>query len=365
MKEKKAFIKRNAHASQLSLVRRWDRLLLFIFIISLIICGGVFAYLTMTGIAETGAALMLISVPFLVIGLITYIRESMWKALLIAIAVPAALFYPGQQPLPVLFFAAFLMVGCVGVVSVGTVLQRLVFFTVISAVEYANIKDKLSIMERLALFLFNIPPNIDTRKITMDYNLKRSGIPMKDMLETMSFAFMVGIAMWIYLSMNPAFMTDVKLYEAPIFAFSLIMFIPLIVLPWIPFKSLNVRIETNYRPFSIYGGAVETLRKMAVPMFAVFIFILLAVNKTSLDIVITFLAVSMVFNLLIVTVSSAIFYLFFESTFIDDAVTKWKMFRPVKIDMELGDGANEGTSSEGTPKRDLSDIGDVEITSLK
>ena len=329
-----SFVRKEAHVSELSLVRNEDKMMMIIFLLSLAICAVGFIALLMYTELEMGVALMLVSVPFLIVGLITYVREGMWKALLIALAVPAALFFL-DLTLLVLFFVAFVMVGCVGVVSVGLVLQRKVFFLVISTIEYANIKEKLTLWDRLVIFAFNVPPDIDTRKITMEYNLKRSGIPVKEMLETMSFAFIVGTAMWIYLSMNPAFMSDINLIEAPIYAFSLIMFIPLLVLPWVPFKSLNVRITTNHRDFSIYGGAEETLRKMAVPIFAVFVFILIAVNNTSLPMVLGFIATSIMFNMLVVAASCVVFYLFFESEFVDDAVAKWKVFRPVSMTMEL------------------------------
>ena len=343
------------------MVRREDRMMLYIFLASLIICAAAFFVLLYTETMELAAALPIMSVPFLIVGLVTYVHGAMWKALLVAIAVPAGLFFL-SVPLLALFFVAFLLVGCVGVVSVAVVFQRYLFFSVIAAVEYANIKPKLSLWERLVVFAFNVPPDIDTRKITMEYNLKRSGIPVKEMLRTMSFAFLVGVSLWIYLSMNPAFMEDVKLYEAPIFVFSLIMFIPLIVLPWTPFKSLNVRVTTNYRDFSLYGGAVETLRRMAIPVFAIAMFLIIASTHVDVYVVLGFIASSVVFNMVVVAASCVIFYLFFESAFVDDAVTKWKLFRPVPITAELEDDDDKGYSEEGepgTPERDISDLGDI------
>ncbi|MDR0778212.1 MAG: hypothetical protein LBE48_02075 [Methanomassiliicoccaceae archaeon] len=364
MKEK--FIKRTAHVSNLSLIRRGDKVIIYLFIALLIASAAAMIALVITETVDAGTALMLISVPFLIVGLVTYLRERMWKALIIALIVPAALFWVGIE-LMLLFFVAFLMVGCVGVVSVAAVIQRKVFFFVISSIEYFNVKDKPTLWEKLVAFLFNIPPNIDTRRITMDYNMKRTGIPFKEMMETMSFAFMVGIALWIYMSLNPAFINEgFDMTKAPIFVFSLVMFIPLLVLPWTPFKSLNVRITTNYRDFSIYKGGMATIRRMAVPVLAVFIFLVLAANKTDPFVVVGFIASSVVFNMLVVAASSIFFYLFFERTFVEDAVAKWRIFRPVPIMLELGDTAETETKDQpGTPERDLSDIGDVEITSQR
>ncbi|MCL2712128.1 MAG: hypothetical protein FWD37_02475 [Methanomassiliicoccaceae archaeon] len=349
MKEK--FIKRNAHVSELSLVRGEDKTMLMIFLISLAACAIATYALIYTRTVETSAALMLLAAPFLITGLITYVHSGMWKTLIAALAVPTVLFFADMH-IMVPFFVAFLLIGCAGIVAVSVALQRIVFFSVISTVEYVNIREKLSLWDRLVIFAFNIPPNIDTRNITMDHNLKRSGIPAREMLGTISFAFMVGIAMWIYLSLNPAFMGNIKLYEAPIFVFSLIMFIPLLVLPWTPFKSLNVRITTNYRDFSVYKGATETLRRMAIPVFAVAVFILVALNTISVIAVLGFIAASVIFNIIVVAVSCVIFYTFFESEFVDDAVTKWKIFRPVKIDMELTDISSETDEMPGTPERD-------------
>jgi hypothetical protein len=68
--------------------------------------------------------------------------------------------------------------------------------------------------------------------------------------------------------------------------------------------------------------------------------------------------------MLIVVASSMFFYIFFEKTFVEDAVAKWKKFRPVPIMLELGDvGEIETKDQPGTPVRDISDIDDVEIIS--
>ena len=340
------------------MVRTADKAMLYLFLGSMLICLIAFAVLLYTDTVELAVALPVISVPFLIVGLATYVHEGMWKALLVAIAVPAVLFFL-NIPLIVLFFVAFLLVGCVGVVSVAVTMQRYVFFAVISSVEYMNIKEKHSLWDRLVKFAFNVPPDLDTRKITMDYNLKRSGVPFRELMETMFFAFLVGVALWIYLSMNPAFMHDVKLYEAPIFVFSLIMFIPLIVLPWTPFKSLNVRITTSYRDFSLYGGAVETLRRMAIPVFAIAVFILVAAQRIDVYTELMFIGASVVFNLIVVAASSIIFYLFFESAFVDDAVSKWKIFRPLPITAELEHDEKHEAAEPGAPERDTSDLGDI------
>jgi hypothetical protein len=65
--------------------------------------------------------------------------------------------------------------------------------------------------------------------------------------------------------------------------------------------------------------------------------------------------------MLVVAASCVVFYLFFESEFVDDAVAKWKIFRPVSMDMELTDKEAETTEMPGTPSRDREDVGDTEL----
>ena len=124
--------------------------------------------------------------------------------------------------------------------------------------------------------------------------------------------------------------------------------------------SLNVRIETRYRDFKIYDGIKGTLMRMAIPIFAAFMYILVAVNKNGFQDVLVFIVMSVAFNLVITVASCLVYYKGFESRVIDSIISHWNSFRPVQMLMGVKD-SEEDTREDvpGTPVRDYSDLGEL------
>ncbi len=345
----------NDSGDELNLLSRFDKAELIIYIISLIVCSvGALAILTMTDL-QSYYALVLVTIPFFILGLIYYIKSMMWFLLIIiAVATAVALMY-----LKVDFFLVFLidsiLVGSVGVVSLVSAIQRLIFYRVMRRTEIINIKDRMTFMDQVITFFFNIPSDLDTRGITMDYNLNRASIPWKDIRMTMMMGMMIGIFMWIYFSMNPTFILFGSIMDAPMYVFSIVLFIPVIVMPWSIFMSLNVRIRTKYRDFYLYNGIIETLKRIILPMFAALAYLLIAVNKSGIMSVLTYILLSVVITAFIIGLTSVIYYAFFERKVVNDIVSKWKVFRPISILMEIDDGREAAMRYPGTPVRDTED----------
>jgi len=247
-------------------------------------------------------------------------------------------------------------------VAIAEAIQRVLFYRVVHSIEYMNVKNKLSLWDRMVAFMFNVPDDLDTRNITMNYNVQRTSIPWKEMIQTIAMALMFGMCIWIYISMNPAFMGENTFTSIPIFMFSLVLVIPLLVLPFTIFKSLDVRVETNYRAFHIHSGVMETLKRMALPVGAALIFVLLAINKSEPVQVITYIGASALAIIFVVGYTCILYYTTNERPLVNDIVTKWRIFRPVPIFVSLDDsGSNKAMFDEvpGTPKRDKSDFGEL------
>lgn len=345
----------NDSKDELNLLSGFDKAEMIIYAVSLIACLiGALAILTMTDL-QSYYALVLLTMPFFVLGLIYYIKSMMWFLLvIIGIATAVALMY-----LKVDFFLVFLidsiLVGSVGVVSLVGAIQRFIFYRVMRRTEIINIKDRMTFMDKVITFFFNIPSDLDTRGITMDYNLNRASIPWKDIGMTMMMGMMIGIFMWIYFSMNPTFILFGSIMDAPMYVFSIVLFIPVIVMPWSIFMSLNVRIKTKYRDFYLYNGIIETLKRVILPMFAALAYLLIAVNKSGIMSVLTYILLSVVITAFIIGLTSVIYYAFFERKIVNDIVSKWKVFRPISILMEIDDGREAAMGYPGTPVRDTED----------
>ena len=193
----------------------------------------------------------------------------------------------------------------------------------------------------------------------MDYNLKRASIPWSEIKETMTMGLMVGIFLWIYISMSPKFATIGTFSNTPVYIFAIVLYIPVIVMPWSIFNALHVKVETKYRDFKIYDGIKGTIKRMILPMFAALMYVLIAFHDNDFTAVISFIATSIVMIILIIAFTSAIYYAYFENRLVDDIVSKWKVFHPVELEMTVDEETEKRKVYPGTPKRDTSDYGEM------
>jgi len=356
--------------SDISLLRKSDKNIVLFTILALILCMVAFYYMSGTGNYTAYELVPILTLPLFLDGIIIYISERRWKSFALLVVAVAALTtvhlleYIQLTPIT-LFFFLFILIGGTGVVAIAEAIQRATFYTIVHSIEYMNVKGKMSFLDKMVSFIFNIPEDLDTRNITMNYNLQRMNIPWKEMMQTIGVALLLGMTIWIYISMNPAFMDTETLgafSSVSIFMFSLVLIIPLLVLPFTIFKSLDVRVETNYRAFHVHGGAMETIKRMALPIGATLIYVLLAINQSDLVRVGAYIGASALAIVFVVGYTCLLFYSTNERPLVKDIVAKWKIFRPVPIFVSLDeDSRSRGVEGElpGTPSRDMSDFGEL------
>ena len=361
----------NDSMKELNLMGHYDKVVLWVFTISFILSiSGMFALVTY-GVDILDSA-MLLTVPFFILGLLWYYHTKKWSTLLIILALSVALYlylhgfefhenFYQEHDFILIFAIDFIFVGSVGVVAFVSALQRLIFYRVVTRVQSMNIKERMSFEDRVIAFFFNIPNDLDTRDLTMDYNLKRASIPWTEIRETITMGLMIGMFLWIYISMSPKFASIGVFDSIPVYIFAIVLYIPVIVMPWSIFNSLHVRIKTRYRDFSLYEGIKGTIKRMVLPMFAALIYVLSAFHDHDVMAVLTFIGTSIVMIIVVIVFTSAIYYAYFENKLVDDIVAKWKIFRPVELLMTVGDDENKKKVFPGTPKRDLTEYGELKF----
>jgi hypothetical protein len=356
----------------LSLVRKFDKTVLLVTLLAIIPCAVAAYFMAVYGDYTLYDIVPVMTLPLFLDGILIYIHERRWKsslAVLLLVLLFAVLHFTGHitLTLTILFFTLFILFGGTGVVALAEGFQRFMFYKVVHSIEYMNVKKKFNVFDKVISFIFNVPEDLDTRNITMNYNLERTSIPWKEMMQTITVALMLGMTIWIYISMNPNFMdsdTYGSLTSVSVFMFSLILMIPLLVLPFTIFKSLEVRIETNYRAFHIHSGAMETMKRMALPIGATLIYVFLAINKSDPLQVLTYIGVSALAIIFVVGYTCILYYTTNERTLVRDIAAKWKVFRPVPVFVRLDDenrGRNADEKLPGTPLRDLSDFGELDL----
>jgi len=349
----------------ISLVRRFDKWIMVVFIISFLASLAYVIYRETAGNDLIYDLMPLLAAPFFVCGVIFYIRTKYWMLPIFA-AVAAALWFI-SIPITLIYLFLFLVIGASGVVALVDAFQRVIFYRVLRRIEYINVKKKLTLKDKLTAFMFNVPEDLDTRNITMDYELSRTKIPWREVGNSMSLGLMVGMFLWIYISMNPSFMDVGIETSTPLMIFTLILYIPVIVMPWSIFRSLNVRIETNYRDFKVYNGIRATLQRMAVPVVAALFFVLTAIDASDIRTVAFYILLSAAMIVAILTLVSILYYWIFEAAAINDIVSKWKMFRPVPVFVGLEEDEKRPSWDDlpGTPRRDKSDFGKLTLPENK
>ena len=372
---KKGGVWQHDSMAELSLLSPYDRLVLLVFIVSCIGCiSGMLVMVSFLEVDILNSA-MLLTVPFFLQGLMWYNHTKKWATLIIILILSVALYlymhydngfyfasdFYMETDFLFLFAIDFIFVGSVGVVAFVSALQRLIFYRVVTKIQGMNIKDKMNFSEKVIAFFFNVPNDIDTRDLTMDYNLKRASIPWAEIRETMTLSLMIGMFLWIYISMSPKFASVMTFTNVPVYIFAIVLYIPVLVMPWSIFNALHVRVKTKYRDFELYEGIKGTIKRMVLPIFAALIYVLTAFHDNDVTSVLSFIGISIVMIILVVAFTSAIYYFYFENKLVDDIVAKWKIFRPVDLLMTVGDEAAKKKDFPGTPKRDVSEFGEITV----
>lgn len=333
-----------------SVTRRFDWYELACLLVSFVICAGYVGYRVWNGDPVYGV-IQWMALPFAVCGGLYFCHRRLWLPP-VGLAVAAAVMWLAAVPGYLIFVLAYVVVGAFGVAAVVDALQRRIFYRTLQRVRYVNVKQHLSLSDRLTVFLYNIPPDLDTRNLAVDLSRGRRRFPWRTMSESILLSLALGMFFWIYVSMNPSFIMVDYRSSVPLFVFTLMLYIPVLTLPFSVFQSLDARIVTSYRDFRLYSGAVATIQRMAIPVVAALMYVLLAMNQSDPTVVAWYIGLSAAMILLTVGITCVIYFYAMESATVADIGTKWELFMPVPLFSGLGEQERPAEELPGTPVRD-------------
>ena len=343
---------------KIDLLSKRDRITAILFIVlfaaSLIALWYLITYQGLT----IYSALPTMAIPFFAIGVIYYILRRRYFAVIAVAAISLVAYL--ILPVSVLFIV-YLLVCTEGVAQMVEIIQRWVFYGIMSSVERVNVKDKLTLKDRFIVFLFNIPVDIDTRNLKIDKNIIVDKLPWKDMFYSMMLALLFCMFLWIYLFLNPNF--DIGAQGVPIYTFTIVLYLSMIVMPWSIFNTLNARIDTEYRAFKIYSGFLGTLTRMFLPIFAALIFLIIAVSSGPDNLY--YVGMSLVMIVIMIIFTSIMYYTSNEVVVVNDIIDKWGVFHPSSIYSGYSEAGKKSSLDDGvpgTPRRDPSECFIPDIT---
>ncbi len=293
----------------------------------------------------TGLPIM--STPFFIIGLIFYVVNRRYMAVIFILALTVVTLF--LLPAAVLFII-YLLVCTEGVAQMVEVIQRRTFYGIIQAVERVNIKSKITLKDRIIVFFFNIPVDLDTRNLKIDTNISRNKLPWRDMLDSIALALLFCMFLWIYVFLNPSFSLGTT--GVPIYTFTIILYMSMLVMPWTIFNTLNVRIGTDYRDFKLYKGFLETFKRMFLPIFAALLFLAAAVYSGPDNLY--YIGMSLVMIVVMIVFTSVMYYTSNEMVLVNDILDRWPSFHPAAIYSRFDEKETELSTADlpGTPRRD-------------
>ena len=299
--------------------------------------------------------LPVMAIPFAVIGLIYYVLNRRYYAVIATIAISAVAYF--IMPTSVLFII-YLLICTEGVAQMTEIVQRQVFYGIIASVERVNIKKKMSLKDRIVVFFFNIPVDLDTRNLMIDRNVSRNKLPWRDMCDTILLALLFCMFLWIYVFLNPSF--SIGTSGVPIYTFTIVLYLSMLVMPWSIFNTLDVRIATEYRDFKLYSGLIETFKRMFLPILAAMLFLIAAVNSGPDGLY--YVGMSLVMIVVMIIFTSVLYYTSNESSVVNDILDRWQGFHPSEIYSGYSDSKSMDLANlPGTPKRDPRDCFQPEL----
>ena len=343
-------VKIPAH-SNIDLLSQNDRRTALLFILLFIVSIAAYWYLINYQDMSVYTALPVMAVPLFVIGVIYYIIRRRFIAMIFILAASIVAYFILPNSM---LYIVYLLVCAEGVAQMVDIIQRFSFYKIMASIERVNIKEKPSIVDRIVVFIFNIPVDIDTRNLKIDTNIIIDKLPWKDMIYSMLLALMFCMFLWIYLFLNPSFSIEVT--GVPIYTFTIVLYLAMIVMPCSIFSTLNARIATDYRDFRIYSGFLETFKKMFLPVFAALIFLISAVSSGPDNLYYVAMSLGMIIVMIIFT--SIMYYTSNEMSVVNDILDKWPVFHPSSIYSGYSEGDSKSSLDDGvpgTPRRDPSD----------
>ena len=288
----------------------------------------------------------ILSVPFLVTGVISYIIGRRWLMFIPAVVVAAVayLFDPRCS-----LFVIHLLICTEGVVVITGIMQRFLFYRVLSSIGRRDSGNRFALPDKIVPFVLDIPDCVDVRRLTLDTDVRRNGIPWEDVVRTTVLSLVPCTFMWLLMFLDPAFRVDAEGLHT--FASTVILYIAALVMPSTILSTLGVRIGSDLRDHRLSDDLMGTATRMLIPLLValVFVGILVSVNGAVLYHFLT----SLVMVVVIITMVSVMYYTRCEASVVRDIVSKWSVFHPADIDSGYGEPSKKGGSDfPGTPVRD-------------
>ena len=283
----------------------------------------------------------LLSLPFVALGVLSFIVGRRWIALAVAAVACLVIFLLS----PTWGYIALYTLVCTrGIAQFSASLQRRLIGPTVETVMCSSIRPEKRPIDRLAQFVFRISGNVDTRVMSMESSIRRDALPWDEFLGVLRMALVPCLMMWTVMFTLLAY--HMPLNQAYVAAFTVCIYAVALAMPWVILRTLDVRAGSERGGVRLYDGVLDNATAMAIPLFLVLLMV--AVNMYTGYETVVYIIVSMVVTILFAVIAYVAYYFDLERDVVAHIARERYRFLPE-------DGGSSGARPDdgipGTPER--------------
>lgn len=221
-----------------------------------------------------------------------------------------------------LFCCLLLYLTAIGAVGVLTAAERLLTPWVMKEVSRLSGNKKLSLLDRVTRWFFDIPDVLDTKTLSLSPAEPRTRVTASDLKAPVSWQLLFGFVMGIYVSFNP-FISD-RSPTALLSLFSLLtsasLLFPFLILPWFLLKKLGASISGQAKQFTLYNGLKSRMFQSYFAVGTIFILVRVSIQEIAiaLEVYVAAFATFMLVLLGSASLSTFVYLNYFENALAED-----------------------------------------------
>ncbi len=183
-----------------------------------------------------------------------------------------------------LFFSSFLSIALLSLLAFGGIalvsaLTRIMTPAVLWRVR--NISGKGGLTDWALAWIFGIPDTLDTRTLHLGPVEDQAGFPQRRFTQAVMWEMVLGVILAVYVAFNPLVVdrsTGAMLQLFTTLATAAV-FIPLIMVPWFVYTSINAAIKGMTKDFRLFDGIKSRIFRSYIAVGTIVVFIRISLSE--------------------------------------------------------------------------------------
>ncbi len=172
--------------------------------------------------------------------------------------------------------------GAVGLVSA---LTRKFTPSALAAIRGISAKQNPKLSDRALVWIFGIPDTLDTRTLRVISLPPQDAFPRRAFTQAIMWELALGTVLAVYIAFNPLLTGGTSESLISLFGAlqSAAIIVPLVMLPWFVYTSVDATIKGAVKDFRLYDGIKARIFRSYIAVGTLVVFVRMSLTKTDLD----------------------------------------------------------------------------------